>query len=145
MKVSSMMKWWLAFNAGLIAIVLSEIYGDVLTKMYNADATMLTSGIIVLTILTSIGIGFDIKNVEKTKDLYWFMSDAVLSLGMVGTLFGFLLVLGSTFTEIDTSSTESMTNAIAILASGMSTALVTSLVGLIASLWLKTQLVISEE
>jgi biopolymer transport protein ExbB/TolQ len=61
---------------------------------------------------------------------------------MVGTLFGFLMVLGQSFSEIDTSSTESMTAAISLLATGMSTALVTSLVGLIASLWLKLQLVV---
>ena len=74
--------------------------------------------------------------------MHWFASDAVLSIGMVGTLFGFLMVLGQSFTDIDTSSVESMTDAIGILATGMSTALVTSLVGLIASLWLKLQLVI---
>jgi len=37
-----------------------------------------------------------------------------------------------------------MTEAIGVLASGMSTALVTSLVGLLSSLWLKLQLVILE-
>ena len=74
--------------------------------------------------------------------MHWFASDAVMSLGMVGTLFGFLMVLGQSFSEIDTSSVDSMTDAISILATGMSTALVTSLVGLIASLWLKLQLVI---
>ena len=80
----------------------------------------------------------------KQTDLHWFASDAVLSLGMVGTLFGFLVVLGQSFGDIDTSSVASMTTAISKLASGMSTALVTSLVGLIASLWLKLQLVILE-
>jgi len=84
------------------------------------------------------------KMVGQDNNMSWFLSDAVLSLGMVGTLFGFLLVLGSAFTEIDTSSTESMTEAIGVLASGMSTALVTSLVGLLSSLWLKLQLVILE-
>jgi len=83
------------------------------------------------------------ENAENS--IFWFTSDAVLSVGMVGTLFGFLLVLGSAFTEIDTASTESMTEAIGVLASGMSTALVTSLVGLISSLWLKLQLVILED
>ena len=55
------------------------------------------------------------------------------------------MVLGQSFSDIDTSSTESMTRAIGTLAQGMSTALVTSLVGLVASLWIKLQLVIIEE
>ena len=91
-------------------------------------------------------MGLQAKSMENEENnIYWFTSDAVLSVGMVGTLFGFLLVLGSAFTEIDTASTESMTEAIGVLASGMSTALVTSLVGLISSLWLKLQLVILED
>ena len=61
------------------------------------------------------------------------------------TLVGFLMVLGQAFADIDTSSTESMTAAIGTLATGMSTALVTSLVGLVTSIWLKYQLVILED
>ena len=89
---------------------------------------------------------FQYKNiVTKTKnDFYWFMSDAVLSLGMIGTLVGFLMVLGQAFLDVDPSNIESMTNAIELLAVGMSTALVTTLVGLSTSLWLKLQLVILE-
>lgn len=81
---------------------------------------------------------------HSENNIYWFASDAVLSLGMMGTLIGFLIVLGQAFIGIDPSSIESMTAAITILASGMSTALVTTLTGLIVSIWLKLQLVIIE-
>ena len=113
--------------------------------LYEADSTLLTFVILGVTLVTSATMGLRSKKmVGQDNNMSWFLSDAVLSLGMVGTLFGFLLVLGSAFTEIDTSSTESMTEAIGVLASGMSTALVTSLVGLLSSLWLKLQLVILE-
>ena len=113
--------------------------------LYEADSTLLTFVILCLTLVTSATMVLRSKKmVGQDNNMSWFLSDAVLSLGMVGTLFGFLLVLDSAFTEIDTSSTESMTEAIGVLASGMSTALVTSLVGLLSSLWLKLQLVILE-
>ena len=64
---------------------------------------------------------------------------------MVGTLFGFLLVLYSTFDGIDVSDTESMKKAIETLANGMGTALLTSLVGLVSSIVIKLQLVILED
>ena len=113
--------------------------------LYEADSTLLTFVILGVTLVTSATMGLRSKKmVGQYNNMSWFLSDAVLSLGMVGTLFGFLIVLDSAFTEIDTSSTESMTEAIGVLASGMSTALVTSLVGLLSSLWLKLQLVILE-
>ena len=113
--------------------------------LYEADSTLLTFVILGVTLVTSATMGLRSKKmVGQDNNMSWFLSDAVLSLGMVGTLFGFLLVLDSAFTEIDTSSTESMTQAIGVLASGMSTALVTSLVGLLSSLWLKLQLVVLE-
>jgi uncharacterized membrane protein YuzA (DUF378 family) len=131
-------KWWFIVNVGLIALVVGHFKFDLFQSLLEADSTYLTFVIIGISLVTSASMYF------KQTDVHWFASDAVLSIGMVGTLFGFLLVLGQSFSEIDTSSMESMSNAIGTLASGMSTALVTSLVGLVASLWLKLQLVILE-
>ena len=78
--------------------------------LYEADSTLLTFVILGVTLVTSATMGLRSKKmVGQDNNMSWFLSDAVLSLGMVGTLFGFLLVLDSAFTEIDTSSTESMT------------------------------------
>ena len=129
-------KWWFVTNSGILALVICHIKFDLFNQLLTSDSTYLTFLIIAISIATSASMFF------KRTDMHWFASDAVLSIGMVGTLFGFLMVLGQSFTDIDTSSVESMTDAIGILATGMSTALVTSLVGLIASLWLKLQLVI---
>jgi hypothetical protein len=74
----------------------------------------------------------------------WFIADAVMSIGMVGTLLGFLIVLTSAFENVDTSDTQAMQDVIGQLASGMGTALLTSLMGLISSVILKFQLVMLE-
>jgi hypothetical protein len=128
--------WWFIVNAGLLGMALGQYFFNLGGLLLEADKTYLTFFIIGISLVTSFTMYF------KQNDVHWFASDAVLSIGMVGTLFGFLMVLGQSFSAIDTSSTESMTAAISLLATGMSTALVTSLVGLIASLWLKLQLVV---
>lgn len=139
-------KWYFVANAGILALLGGWYWFDLLNVLHEADSTYLTFFILTVTLCSTVAMGLQSKSMEKAENnIFWFTSDAVLSVGMVGTLFGFLLVLGSAFTEIDTASTESMTEAIGVLASGMSTALVTSLVGLISSLWLKLQLVILED
>ena len=104
--------------------------------------------LINLTILvaSSLWVGLRITLGEKKgTDLQWYLADVTLSLGMVGTLFGFLMVLYSTFDGIDVADTDSMKGAIESLATGMGTALLTSLVGLVSSIIMKLQLVILED
>lgn len=131
--------WWTISNLGVIAVGLAAYFLNLFGLLLELDSTYLTFVTIGITFVTTCSLYF-----QKTWDWQWFVSDAVLSLGMVGTLYGFLMVLGQAFTEIDTSSTESMTAAIGMLSSGMSTALITSLVGLVSSLFLKLQLVVVE-
>jgi biopolymer transport protein ExbB/TolQ len=64
---------------------------------------------------------------------------------MVGTVIGFMLMLGSSFAEIDPSNVDSMKRVITDMASGMSTALLTTLCGLVASLFVKVQVIIQEQ
>ena len=138
-------QWWFVFNVGVLALAVGQFQFDLMNLLYGADSTYLSFLLLAIAVSTSVALGVVRKTVRGSdNNMFWFLSDAVLSIGMVGTLFGFLLVLGSAFTDVDTTSTESMTAAIAVLAAGMSTALTTSLVGLVSSLWLKLQLVILE-
>jgi len=68
-----------------------------------------------------------------------------MTVGMVGTVIGFMLMLGSSFAEIDPSNVDSMKRVITDMASGMSTALLTTLCGLVASLFVKVQVIIQEQ
>ena len=131
--------WWTISNLGVIAVVLAAYFLSLFDILYTTDSTGLSFIIMGITFATTISLYW-----QKARDWHWFVSDSVLSLGMVGTLYGFLIILGQAFVNVDTSSTESMTDVISLLASGMSTALVTSLVGLVASLFLKLQLVVIE-
>jgi len=60
---------------------------------------------------------------------------------MVGTVTGFLYMLGTAFENIDVSNTQTLQDALSNMAIGMSTALYTTLTGLIASIIIKIQLV----
>jgi uncharacterized membrane protein len=71
----------------------------------------------------------------------WYLAETALALGMLGTLAGFLLMLGTAFTNIDVNDTATLQTALTNMALGMSTALYTTLVGLIVSIFLKSQLV----
>ena len=137
------MRYWtfiVVVQIGVLFLGLGQYYFNLTNVLMEMDKTFITFCTIGIALISAATLVVS----QKTYEWQWFMSDAVLSLGMVGTLFGFLMVLGQSLADIDTSSTESMTQAISLLASGMSTALVTSLVGLVCSLWLKLQLVILE-
>jgi len=137
-------KIWTVFVLMLLATALGYYFGAV-EFMINNDFTYLS--FVNIVILYGFTVNLMYKAFKKsmyTTDSEWFLSDAVLSIGMVGTLSGFLVVLYSTFQGLDPSNTESMREAIETLASGMGTALLTSLVGLVASLIMKYQLVTLE-
>ena len=68
----------------------------------------------------------------------------VISLGMIGTVVGFIYMLYSVFTGIDLSDTSNLQESLAMMAKGMGTALLTTLVGLVSSVLIKCQLVMVE-
>ena len=65
----------------------------------------------------------------------------MLALGMIGTVAGFILMLGSSFEGLDVEDTASLKSTLTAMALGMSTALYTTLTGLIFSQFTKIQLV----
>lgn len=83
----------------------------------------------------------DRARVEKDTKSAWYIAESCLTLGMIGTVAGFLLMLGAAFGNIDVSNTQTLQAALSSMAIGMSTALYTTLVGLVASLFIKSQLI----
>lgn len=68
----------------------------------------------------------------------WFISDACLSLGMMGTIVGFIMMLSNLY-DVDISKPKMVEKFIRELGYGLSVALYTTLVGLISSVILKLQ------
>ena len=148
----SFWKWWTSFNIVVIVTIIAQVQFGIFEYVMANDPTYITSLVVVIALSTSLMIGhksyqLQFKNIHGTTnhlEPYWFAADVVMSIGMVGTLVGFLLVLTSAFTDIDTSSQEAMKEVIGELAAGMGVALLTSLAGLISSIILKSQLVMLE-
>ena len=147
MKIGTkLLKWWLIFCLILIGFGTS-FHFNLHSQLYSADVTKLSFLIIIIFVFTSVWIGRKTYNLETNSviddkiDVGWFIAETCLALGMVGTVTGFLYMLGSAFENIDISNTQTLQDALASMAKGMSTALYTTLIGLISSIIIKIQLV----
>jgi len=127
-----------------VGLEISYIHGS-LEYIFLNDVTGLTWAVAVILIWQSFACCRALYDPDRFFDRKhpilergWFFSDIVLSLGMVGTVIGFMMML-SGFAELDVTSAESAQEMITQLGMGMATALLTTLVGLIASILLKIQ------
>ena len=110
-----------------------------------------TSFIIIGTfVISSLAVGYiGLKNstwdtIESISNYVWFASEAMITLGMIGTVAGFLIMLNTAFSGLDVNDIRNVQEAISDMAIGMSTALVTTLVGLVCSTLIKVQMVVYE-
>jgi len=138
--MKALLRWWLIFCLSILAGGIA-IYFDIHKELYNADQTKLSFQILTIFVLTSLWIGWVTKMQDRTVEIGWFIAEACLALGMIGTVTGFLLMLNGAFAEIDLSNPTTIQTSLTKMALGMSTALYTTLTGLICSLALKIQLV----
>jgi len=139
------LQWWLLFVLQII-IVGAMYYYDIHTYILENDQTYISFLLVAIWFLSSVRIGYKLKNEIKTSnESSWFIAETCMAIGMMGTVLGFILMLGSSnLASIDPTDVEGMKNVIGQLASGMATALLTTLTGLIVSVSLRTQLMISE-
>ena len=138
------LKWWFVVVVQAIGLGIFAYMGGVQYLLDN-DKTYLSIVIIGIWLAVSMSVGvFTWRRVEKPEFL-WFCSESCMTVGMIGTVIGFILMLGTSLTELDPSDVESMRVAISSMAVGMSTALLTTLAGLTTTLMLRVQLVITDE
>jgi hypothetical protein len=71
-------------------------------------------------------------------ELGWFVADLLLSLGLLGTVIGFIFMLGP-ISALDDTSHSAIQAALAAMSGGMAVALYTTLAGLIGGMLLKVQ------
>ena len=130
----SLLKWWLIACCTLLGIGVS-VYFDIHSHIYEKDVTRLSYLILFIFVCTSVWVGnktyrvYALEDYDQSPDVGWFIAEACLALGMVGTVTGFLLMLGTSFTDIDVTNSASLQEALINMALGMSTALYTTLIG----------------
>lgn len=150
------LEWWILFLVQLSGLGLCY-YFDILDWVWYNDATKLSFLIVSIWLIMTIKCGinaaaFDkmhtlnggiIKNRTKERlearlDAGWFASDQCMSIGMLGTVIGFLLMMGSI--AVDNADVEAIQSMLKTMSTGMATALITTAVGMIFGNLLKLQL-----
>ena len=148
-----LLKWWFLFCTQIALSTVAYHFGF-FHHLYREDTTRIGFFILAILILTTLWIGKRVyslkKNWEGPQEAIeclspgWFVAESCLVLGLIGTVTGFILMLGTAFTELDVTNIVSVQGALVKMSLGMSTALYTTLVGLISSLVIKIQLVTIE-
>ncbi len=133
------MIWWLAAVIQIIGVGVAIQFGAI-AFLLEADQTYLSFVTFTMWVIGTAGIGYIAYTKKHNYDTPWFIAESCISVGMIGTLIGFMLMLGSTLGSIDPGDIDSMKAVISNMATGMSTALVTTLSGLVFSLFLKIQI-----
>ena len=145
-QVIHVLKWWLIICLTMLGIGIC-VYFDLHINLYESDMTKISFLILLIFACTSIWVGNKTYLVDRMQDynqkadVGWFVAESCLALGMVGTVTGFLIMLGTAFANVDVTNSTTLQQALSDMATGMSTALWTTLVGLVCSLIIKVQLV----
>lgn len=148
----SFWKWWTGTVLIVVAASLFEYFTKGLTYLYQNDSSYISLMIICVYIVVTGIIGYrayclQFKKItpEENQMMFpWFAADAVTSMGMIGTIVGFLIVLTSAFSDVDPTDATAMKQVVEQLTTGMGIALLTTLTGLVTSVIMKFQLVLLE-
>lgn len=147
-KYVAWLRWWLLFVLivlGTAALCLS----GVLQRVSSADITKISFLIYVVFGYFSIRTGIDthslcvgrgLKDITRRSETALFAANALLTLGMIGTVVGFIYMLTSCFVDVVPGSIDNMRGLLTKMSIGMGTALYTTAAGLICSLLLRLQL-----
>ena len=107
--MKSLLKWRMIFCLTLLGLC-TCVYFNIHKDLYSADVTRLSFLIISIFTCTSIWIGTKTYKVgiqqdyNQKSDVGWFISESCLALGMVGTVTGFLIMLGTAFANVDVTN-----------------------------------------
>jgi hypothetical protein len=153
-KHTLFLKWWL-FISAVMAGATYLYFTGMFTLLWNNDATKLSYVLLLLFVFMSVWCGYKtwrlsvfldsnktekyiIEKIEHLMEVGWFTSDLCLSIGMMGTVIGFIMML-SGFSNVNVEDLSTVQGMIKGLGAGMSTALYTTLTGLVCSALLKIQ------
>lgn len=143
-------KWYIIISLIFIFNIILGSTG-LMQVVWDSDVTKLSFVILAIFSAASFKCGYDIYTFEKTLCLHkrevelgWFISEILLALGMTGTVIGFIIVMKD-FMQLDVQDIASVEMMIKSLGAGVSTALYTTLFGLVANIFLKIQYFLLED
>lgn len=145
----TLIRWWLFTVISLCGAVGLYHFG-IFHDIYRADVTNITFIIYAVFIsatilagITAYRVARQVHKIAKTNkyiSICWFLSETMMTLGLIGTVAGMIYLFGQVFTEIDPSNPEDLKEALGHMATGLSTAMYTTICGMIGSLIIKVHL-----
>lgn len=142
------LRWWFIFCLSAFGSYTAWNLGF-FDYMMRVDVSYLSAATVAIFSLATLWVGqltFSARNGDQTftkhLPMCWYTAEAMMALGMLGTLIGFLMLLGTALgSPINTADTAAMQKLIAQMAQGFSTSAITTIVGLVCSLIFKLQLI----
>ncbi|MEM3000584.1 MAG: MotA/TolQ/ExbB proton channel family protein [Nitrososphaerales archaeon] len=122
----------------VLAIIAGKL--GVYREIYIQDKSWLSFTILSIFIAATVWCGIQTYKLSANGlQFIWFVSDACLTIGMIGTIIGFLIMFsdGIVIVPGDIAGIQRLLSRFGV---GVGTALYTTLVGLVCSLVLKLQL-----
>jgi hypothetical protein len=148
---------WFALACTITAGLVVGISAGGLRFLWGADATHITLGMLLLFVIVTLFIGrltairpkalanthatYNTASLTRVVDACWFAAELEMGLGILVTVSGFLIAFSHGFAQLNLADTDAARALVAQMASGLSTALVGTLVGIASSMLLKLQLV----
>ncbi len=112
--------------------------------IFSVDLTYITYVIAVIHTIGTLLIGWCIwKKIDSFIDALWFVAEGQLSLGMIGTLIGFVIMLYSAFSG--GNDIAAIKESIVMIGVGMGIAIRATLLGLVSGYLIKAQLLLLEK
>jgi hypothetical protein len=146
--MGALIRWWMIFCAILTGIVFLDITGLV-NFAWDADHSKLGFVALMIFALVTPFIGYLTNSIvrkgrvihKKYLQACWYAADALMGIGMCGTLVGFMMMFTSAMANVQPGNADVMKTVIISLAHGFTTGVITTLIGVVTSLLLKLQLV----
>lgn len=133
------LRWWLIVCCTCVGVAFFVIYGGV-NYVNEADFTKISFAIFIGFVYFSIRVGICTYKGYGDLSVARFAAGVFIKLGMTGTVLGFIYMLSTCFANINTQNIVAMQSVLSQMATGMSTALVTTATGLICNIILNLQI-----
>jgi hypothetical protein len=146
--MNALLRWWLMACLYVTGFVVMGMLGTY-EYLWEIDQTKLSFVVIVMFVGVTIFIGLLTYHARNGDQLFvrhlslcYYLAEKMMALGMIGTLIGFLLLLNGVFGgSINLADASAAQKVLGLMAKGFATSSVTTVVGLIAAVSVKGQLV----
>lgn len=128
----------IGITASLIAAYQFGYVGYVLEN----DVTRISILILFLFLSASAWVGVLAAKRSKPTKMLWFIAGSCTKLGLLGTVGGLMIMMSANFNDIGNPDVNVIEGVITAMISGMGTAMLTTLVGIMAAMLLEMQLVL---